>query len=74
MMTPETAYNEATLKNLGDPNGTRMDVIYAALHIFRNELIDSEIEWMEEQLTLTVNFSTINDIVKRIEYLKKLKG
>jgi len=45
-MTPETAYNEATLKNLADPNGTRMDVIYTAMHIFRNELIDEEIGFL----------------------------
>jgi len=71
-MTPETAYNEATLKNLGDPNGTRMDVIYAAIHIFRNELIDSEIEWLQPILTAT--HPDLKEYVQaRIEYLKKLK-
>lgn len=33
-MTKEKAYEEATLKNLSDPKGTRQDIIYAAMDIY----------------------------------------
>jgi len=72
-MTPETAYNEATLKNLADPNGTRMDVIYTAMHIFRNELIDEEIGFLRYLFPHVPNISVRARVQARIEYLKKLK-
>jgi len=71
-MTPETAYNEATLKNLADPNGTRMDVIYTAMHIFRNELIDEEIGFYQPMYPY-VSHRVRRRLQVRIEYLKKLK-
>lgn len=73
-MTPETAYNEATLKNMADPNGTRMDVIYTAMHIFRNELIDEEIGFLYSIYPHIATDTVRARVQARIEYLKKLKG
>lgn len=43
--TKEDCYNEATLKNLSDPNGTRMDIIYAAMDVYAKEQVITFINW-----------------------------
>lgn len=37
MKTKEQCYEDATLKLLSDPNGTRMDIIYEAMDLYRNQ-------------------------------------
>jgi hypothetical protein len=36
-MSKQEAYEQATLKNLSDPTGTRQDIIYAAMEIYAEE-------------------------------------
>lgn len=59
-MTKQEAYEQATLKNIGNPNGTRMDIIYAAMDIYRESPVvqdekDARIKELEEALDEIIN-------------------
>ncbi len=48
-MTKQEAYEKATMQNLSNPNGTRMDIIYLAMDIYA-EAMKPENVWAKEKL------------------------